>query len=43
MRMLMEIVDLIRQRDQEQTALLRMTDREKVLLKNLRYINARTK
>ena len=43
MRMLMEIVDLIRQRDQEQTALLRMTEREKVLLKNLRHINARTK
>ena len=43
MRMLREIVDLIRQRDQEQTALLRMTEREKVLLKNLRYINARTK
>ena len=43
MRLLMEIVDLIKQRDQEQTALLRMTEREKVLLKNLRYINARTK
>ena len=43
MRMLMEIVDLIRQRDQEQTALLRMTEREKVLLKNLQDINARAK
>ena len=40
---LMEIVDLIKLRDQEQTALLHMTEREKVLLKNLRYINARTK
>lgn len=43
MRMLMEIVDLIRQRDQEQTALLRMTEREKVLLKKLQDINARIK
>ena len=43
MRMLMEIVDLIRQRDQEQTTLLCMTEREKVLLKKLQDINARTK
>ena len=42
MRMLMEIVDLIKQRDQEQTALLRMTEHEKGLWEKLRYINART-
>ena len=43
MRMLMEIVDLIKQRDQEQTALLRMTEHEKVVLKKLQDINSRTK
>lgn len=43
MRMLMEIVDLIKQRDQEQTALLRMTECEKGLLKKLQDINARIK
>lgn len=43
MRMLMEIVDLIRQRDQEQTELLSMTEHEKTVLKNLRDINTKTK
>ena len=40
---LMEIVDLIRQRDQEQTALLRMTEHEKVVLKNMQDITSSTK
>ena len=43
MRMLMEIVDLIKQRDQEQAVLMKMTVSEKTMLHNLRCINSRTK
>ena len=43
MRMLMEIVDLIKQRDQEQAVLIKMTAAEKTTLHNLRRINSRTK
>ena len=43
MRMLMEIVDLIKQRDQEQAVLMKMTASEKTMLHNLRCINSRTK
>ena len=43
MRMLMELVDLIKQKNYEQTALLSMTEHEKMVLKNLRDINTKTK
>ena len=43
MRMLMEIIDLIKQRDQEQAVLMKMTAAEKTMLHNLRRINSRTK
>ena len=41
--MLMELINLIKQKDQEQTALLAMTEHEKQILKTLQNYNGKLK
>ena len=43
MRMLLKIVDLIKQKDKEQSILINMTEQEKKILQTLRYINGTTR